>query len=74
MAEIESGFQGWQQPTLIIWGLKDPWLDVSQAQNLANTCANARLFKLEDAGHYPQEHWSGEITDELLLFFRQKQV
>ncbi len=74
MAEIESGFKGWQQPTLIIWGAKDPWLDISQAVNLANGCANARLFKLEEAAHYPQEHWSADIIDELLLFLRQKEV
>ncbi|MGB3508560.1 MAG: alpha/beta fold hydrolase [Microcoleaceae cyanobacterium] len=74
MAEIESGFKGWQQPTLIVWGLKDPWLDVSQAENLAKICENGNLVKLTDAAHYPQEHWSADITDELLLFLRRKEV
>mgnify|MGYP003335139200 FL=1 len=43
MAEIESGFRGWQQPTLIIWGIKDPWLDITQGENLANICQNGKL-------------------------------
>ncbi|NEQ39077.1 MAG: alpha/beta fold hydrolase [Okeania sp. SIO3I5] len=74
MTEIESGFKEWQQPTLIIWGIKDPWLDVSQAENLANICENGKLVKLPEAAHYPQEHWSGNIIDELLLFLRQKEI
>lgn len=74
MTEIESGFKGWQQPTLIVWGTKDPWLDVSQAENLVNICENGKLVKLAEAGHYPQEHWSGDITDELLLFLRRQEV
>lgn len=74
MAEIESGFKGWQQPTLIIWGIKDPWLDVTQAENLANICEKGKLVKLPEAAHYPQEHWSENINNELLLFLRQKEV
>ncbi len=74
MAEIESGFKGWQPPTLIIWGIKDPWLDISQAENLANICENGKLVKLAEAAHYPQEHWSGNIIDELLLFLRRTEV
>ncbi|NEP84198.1 MAG: alpha/beta fold hydrolase [Okeania sp. SIO3B3] len=74
MTEIESGFKEWQQPTLIVWGTKDPWLDVSQAENLVNICENGKLVKLAEAAHYPQEHWSADITDELLLFLRRKEV
>jgi pimeloyl-ACP methyl ester carboxylesterase len=74
MAEIESGFRGWQQPTLIIWGIKDPWLDITQGENLANICQNGKLVKLVEAAHYPQEHWSGNIIDELLLFLRKTKI
>jgi len=72
MAEIETGFNGWQQPTLIIWGTADPWLDISGAENLVSICENAQLTKLDKAGHYPQDHWSIEITPELALFLRKK--
>lgn len=72
MAEIESGWKGWLQPTLLVWGLSDPWLNVNQAQNLANSLPNGELVKLEAAGHYPQEHWSEKVSNALLPFLRRK--
>ena len=32
MAEIESGFQQWQKPILVVWGNNDPWLPFSMAK------------------------------------------
>ncbi|NEO78686.1 alpha/beta fold hydrolase [Moorena sp. SIO4G3] len=72
MAEIESGFRNWDKPTLIVWGLKDPWLPVEQAEQFANQLKNKELVKLEEAGHYPQEHWSKEISEILVPFLRRK--
>ncbi len=74
MVEIETGFSNWQQPTLIIWGTRDPWLDISGAENLVSICQNAELIKLDKAGHYPQDHWSIEIASELALFLRKQAV
>lgn len=70
MAEIESGFQQWQQPTLIIWGINDPWLPLSMAQNFAKAVRQAELVQLEKVGHYPQEHYAEEILKDLLPFVR----
>lgn len=72
MAEIEEGFRNWKKPTLIAWGMKDPWLPFTQAQQLADVLQNVELVKLEEAGHYPQEHWSGNISDALLPFLRRQ--
>jgi pimeloyl-ACP methyl ester carboxylesterase len=72
MAEIESGFRNWTQPTLIFWGMKDPWLPVTQAQELANTLKNVELVTLEEAGHYPQDHWSEKVSESLLPFLRRQ--
>ena len=72
MAEIESGFNNWEKPILIVWGKKDPWLPITQAQQFANRLQNAELVKLEEAGHYPQEHWPGEISEVLLSFLRRQ--
>ncbi|MGQ4648625.1 alpha/beta fold hydrolase [Lyngbya aestuarii] len=72
MAEIESGFRNWTKPTLIIWGMKDPWLPFTQAQQLANTLKNCEINQLAEAGHYPQEHWSGKISEALLPFVRRQ--
>lgn len=74
MAEIESGFQGWTRPTLFVWGLTDPWLSVEPAQKLVSSLQNAELVKVEQAGHYPQEHWSEKVGGALITFLRQKEV
>lgn len=74
MAEIESGFQHWQQPTLIIWGMKDPWLPLSMGQNFASTLQQAEFIQLQNVGHYPQEHYYEAILEDLLPFVRRSTV
>lgn len=71
MAEIESGLQQWQQPTLIVWGMKDPWLPLSMAQNSASAIKQAEIIQLENVGHYPQEHYPEVILEDLLPFVRR---
>ncbi|OKH32287.1 hydrolase [[Phormidium ambiguum] IAM M-71] len=70
-AEIATGLQNWEQPTLIVWGMKDPWLPVSQAEQLKAAMPNAELVKIEEAGHYPQEHCSEKVSDALIGFLRR---
>lgn len=74
MAEMESSWGQWTHPTLIVWGMKDPWLPFAQAQSLANSVKNAELVQLENAGHYPQEHFPGDISDALVPFLRRTVV
>ena len=71
MVEIESGFQQWQKPTLIVWGMNDPWLSLSMAQNLVKSAPQTELVQLQNVGHYPQEHYSEEILKDLLPFVRR---
>ncbi|MFB2895427.1 alpha/beta fold hydrolase [Aerosakkonemataceae cyanobacterium BLCC-F50] len=70
-AEIAAGLKQWSQPTLIVWGMKDPWLPFSQAEQLKAAMPNAELVKIEEAGHYPQEHWSEKVSDALIGFLRR---
>ncbi|MCU0544581.1 MAG: alpha/beta fold hydrolase [Oscillatoriaceae cyanobacterium Prado104] len=74
MTEIESGWKNWTHPTLLVWGLTDPWLSVEPAEKLAASLQNAQLVKLEKAGHYPQEHWSEKVSEALVNFLRRKEV
>ncbi|MBE9184048.1 alpha/beta fold hydrolase [Microcoleus sp. LEGE 07076] len=74
MAEIESGWQGWTRPTLFVWGLTDPWLSVEPAQKLVSSLKNAELVTLEQAGHYPQEHWSEKVGEAVITFLRRQEV
>ena len=72
MKEIESGFKEWQQPILIQWGMIDPWLPVDIAENFAKSAPNTELIKLNNVGHYPQEHYHEAILQDLLPFVRRK--
>lgn len=74
MSEIEAGWQQWDKPTQIIWGMADPWLSADIPSAIAQTHKNVRLSKLEEAKHYPQEHWSDAISPILLTFLRQQIV
>ncbi|BAZ02357.1 alpha/beta hydrolase fold protein [Tolypothrix tenuis PCC 7101] len=71
MQEVESGFKQWQQPILIQWGVIDPWLSVDIAQSFADSVPNAELVKLNNVGHYPQEHYHETILEDLLPFMRR---
>jgi pimeloyl-ACP methyl ester carboxylesterase len=74
LAEIAAGFFHWEKPTLIAWGTNDPWLPVSHAEALKNNMSSAFLVKLDAAGHYPQEHWSGKVNQALLPFLVRKEI
>ena len=72
MAELEAGFPDWKKETLIIWGMQDPWLSAEAAENLAKSKSNIELVKLAEAKHYPQEHWSKEISKAIVNFLRRQ--
>jgi haloalkane dehalogenase len=71
MTEITSGFQQWQQPILIQWGMIDPWLPIDVAENFAKSVPDAEVIKLNNVGHYPQEHYHETILQDLLPFVRR---
>ncbi len=71
MAEIEAGFKQWQYPTTIIWGMTDPWLPPTMAQNFAAAIPHSNLIQLEEAAHYPQEHFYNAVLESLLPFVRR---
>ncbi len=72
MAELEAGFSHWEKLTLIVWGMADPWLSSTYVETLASSQPNVELVKLAEAKHYPQEHWSKEISPEILDFLRRQ--
>ena len=70
--EIEAGLSKWSKPTLFIWGTADKWLDVADAQKLADSNSEISLVELSEAKHYPQEHWSSDIATRMVQFFRRE--
>ena len=73
MIEIENGFKEWPQPILVQWGIIDPWLSVDMAETFVKSVANGEIIKLNNVGHYPQEHYHEVILQDLLPFVRRSQ-
>jgi pimeloyl-ACP methyl ester carboxylesterase len=71
-AEIEAGFKTWDKPTLVAWGLSDPWLPVAMAESFVNALPNGKLVRLEEVGHYTQEDWAEKVAEAIVPFLRQQ--
>jgi pimeloyl-ACP methyl ester carboxylesterase len=74
MEEIASSFPEWSQPTLVLWGTRDPWLPIDDAKAFAQTLEDGEFIAIEEAGHYPQEHWSEPVIEALVPFLRRMAV
>ncbi|TAE58042.1 MAG: alpha/beta fold hydrolase [Nostocales cyanobacterium] len=70
MNEIETGFKEWEKPILVQWGMIDPWLSVDGAESFVKSVPDGELIKLNNVGHYPQEHYHEVILQDLLPFVR----
>ncbi len=74
MKDIEKGFSDWTIPTLMLWGMADPWLSADIPEKLAANASHVDIVKLEEAKHYPQEHWPKEVSEEIVTFLRRQIV
>ncbi|ACK66143.1 Haloalkane dehalogenase [Rippkaea orientalis PCC 8801] len=72
MTAIQEGFTTWEHPTLMIWGMADPWLSSESPEKLANRYGNVELIQLGEAKHYPQEHWGQEVSEAIVNFLRRQ--
>ena len=70
-ADIEAGLKTWQQPTLLLWGIADPWLPVALAEDWVKALPNGTLTSLEEVGHYAQEDWAEKVATAIAPFLRQ---
>lgn len=71
-AEIEAGLANWQVPTLLLWGIKDPWLSIDLAQQAAKNMPDCQVAQLDEVGHYPQEDWPEKVNEALIPFLRRQ--
>ncbi len=74
IGEITAGFAGWSLPVLVVWGMNDPWLESEGVREFVTALKDANLVELPEAGHFPQEHWTQEINESLLPFFRRSDI
>jgi pimeloyl-ACP methyl ester carboxylesterase len=56
------------QPTLVIWGERDPWVSARVGEQLANTIGGSRLVRLPAASRLIPEDNPEGLTDLLLDF------
>ncbi len=71
-AEIETGLNQWDQPLLMAWGIRDPWLSIEPVQTIARSHKPAEFVALEEVGHYPQEDWHEKVSEALVTFLRRR--
>jgi pimeloyl-ACP methyl ester carboxylesterase len=55
-------------PTLLLWGEKDAMIPISNAADYLAAIPTARLVKLQDVGHVPQEELPGPTLDIVSKF------
>jgi pimeloyl-ACP methyl ester carboxylesterase len=72
--EIQTGLQQWDHPTLLLWGMSDPWLPVELAETCVKSLSSGELQTLEEVGHYAQEDWAEKVAVAISTFLRQMVV
>jgi pimeloyl-ACP methyl ester carboxylesterase len=73
-AQIAQGFANWSHPTLVVWGISDPWLSAENAKAFAQGLENGEYTELEEVGHYAQEDWADKVSEAIVPFLRKRVV
>ncbi|MFW6312969.1 MAG: alpha/beta fold hydrolase [Spirochaetota bacterium] len=66
VGEMEFDLQSIPNPSLILWGEADPWIDPEIAVQTAERLPAATLVTIEGAAHLPMETHSSRVVDALL--------
>jgi pimeloyl-ACP methyl ester carboxylesterase len=59
-------------PTLILWGIDDPWQKAEDGQQLAREIPGAQFQALEGASHWVQQDAPDKFSNALLTFFEEE--
>ena len=57
-------------PTLVLWGVHDPWQTMADGERLAREIPGARLVRVENASHWLQQDDPSRFAREVLAFLR----
>jgi pimeloyl-ACP methyl ester carboxylesterase len=55
-------------PTLVLWGVHDPWQKIDDGERLAREIPDARLVRLETASHWLQQDEPEVFAREIIEF------
>ncbi|MEE9299711.1 MAG: alpha/beta hydrolase [Alphaproteobacteria bacterium] len=58
-------------PTLVLWGVRDPWQTIADGEQLANEIPNARLMRLEDCSHWLQQDDPKAYAEAIAAFLKE---
>jgi len=58
-------------PTLVLWGVQDPWQTIGDGEKLAREIPNARLVRLENASHWLQQDVPEDFAREVAKFLAE---
>jgi pimeloyl-ACP methyl ester carboxylesterase len=58
-------------PTLVLWGVRDPWQTIGDGERLAREIPDARLVRLENASHWLQQDAPAEFAREIAAFLER---
>lgn len=67
-ALLADQFAQWTRPTLVAWGMQDPWLRFQEEWSQRR---GTKVIKLEQVGHYPQHDWAEKVIEAVVPFLRQ---
>ncbi|MGF1518405.1 MAG: alpha/beta fold hydrolase [Nodosilinea sp.] len=55
-------------PTLVLWGIEDPWQKAEDGRQLASEIPGARFWAVEGASHWIQQDAPEQFTEAVLTF------
>jgi pimeloyl-ACP methyl ester carboxylesterase len=71
LESLSAGFRALDRPALVVWGAKDPYIPVEQADLQRRSFPSAEVHVLDDSGHWPFID-NPERTRELVVPFLQR--
>ncbi|MGF1545485.1 MAG: alpha/beta fold hydrolase [Parvularculaceae bacterium] len=60
-------------PTLLVWGVDDPWQPITDGERLADEIPRARLVRVENASHWIPQDAPKEWLDAVTAFLGQRE-
>ena len=57
-------------PTLVLWGVHDPWQTIRDGESLAREIPGAKLVRIENASHWLQQDTPGPFARGILDFLK----
>lgn len=73
---VDDGYTVWRKPALLVWGNKDPFIDVQNAFDFLNTKRTSMKMAQFTAklGHMPQEDYAEAIHESIVEFLKGEEA